>query len=93
MFHNGSYALCDVAVHHRGNMSDINTVLCERQDRSASAFHNDRVGVPCDSAIGPVATPGGKFGRRSGRWPSRLAITFQTTPARNFCFPQTSRGN
>jgi hypothetical protein len=60
MFHNGGYAICDDALQHRGNMSNINIVTAERQVTPARAFHNNPQGGGLAFGRSTAEGPGGK---------------------------------
>lgn len=60
MFHNGSYALCDVAPHCYENMSNINIVSGRRQVTQPRVFHNDWEGVVSLLEDPSRGHPGGK---------------------------------
>lgn len=59
-FHNGCYAICDVASHSAGMCSDISMMADQGQASVPAAFHNAAGGGPSHSEGPPGPGAGGK---------------------------------
>lgn len=89
IFHNDSYAQCDVALHHDGICSNINMLRSGSQYPRSIAFHNGQAGVGSLAQDPRGRHPGGKIGGRTERWPSPLTIVCLNVVGQIFCFPET----